>query len=66
MNVMRQEKANRRHVPMSVRRRHIEVHAWKELDVEENQDLQGSHMFPQEPKRALIKRVQAKRTILPT
>ena len=49
MSETHQEKACMRHVPTSVGRRHIEVHAWKKWDAEGNQDLQGSHMFPQEP-----------------
>ena len=64
MTVTRQEKAGMRYAPMSDRRPHIEAHTSKKLDAEENQDLQGSHMLPQEPTRALIliQRAQAKRT----
>jgi hypothetical protein len=54
MSVTRQEMASTRHAPMSVRLPHIEAHTSKRLDAEENQDLQGSRMFPQEPTRALI------------
>lgn len=66
MSVTRQEKANTRHAPMSLRRWYIEARAAKKLDVEGNQDLQGSRMFPQEPTRRLIKGVQTKRTRLRT
>lgn len=62
MSATRQEKASMRHAPRSAHRRRSEAHAWKELGAEENQDLQGSRKFPQEPTRGFIKKVQAKRT----